>query len=189
MRREFQLHSYAKTPQQISAAALNGKKGLQAAACISEGLAGPSWLVLVQHGVTLEPVKLMDDFGCLVVMDACGLPKDLSSLVAINGPELKQRMEWAKNHLRDLLVLVETELEQVSELAGGWGGFIHLGNLAEQLLWLMAGVSTLGIAWAFYCPTPIFDKVQQGMPFRKHRTINRIRARLAELRFALFQSS
>ena len=109
--REFELEAFVPDPGFLG-------RGLQTTASIPECLVGPSRLILVQHGVSFEPIPLLDDFGCLVVMQAEEVPTDLSGLVAVDGdPRVARRLEWARFHLADLLALVERELAPSRALA------------------------------------------------------------------------
>ena len=59
-------------------------------ASIPLAMSGPTYLLAVKHGVTLEPLTLLEDCGCEVVVDADLVPLDLSFFAAREGEELSQ---------------------------------------------------------------------------------------------------
>ena len=155
------------------------KNGLVAAACIPEELRGPSWLVLVKQGVALRPVRVLDDFGCVFVCDGVcpvDFSTDLSTLVAVNGRELDQRIREVQAHLAQLLSYLEPKLEPPLQLSTTQVG----DYFAQRYQGILAELATLGIAWPFYHTRSV-----GGGRRPHHKTTGEIRARIRSLREAL----
>ena len=85
----------------------------QTALAIPLALKGPSWLVFVKHGITLDPIQLLDDFGCVVVMDGHDLPVDIAGLTARECQGLLDCLAVAREQLFELAQVCLDRLAQL----------------------------------------------------------------------------
>jgi hypothetical protein len=140
--------------------------------------------LLLQDGVALEPIELLKDFGGLVVLDGAGIPTDLSTLKARQGPELDSARERALEMLNRAAEIALDQVRGVGELQGVWGTL--WSNLPGRMGWKMAVIATLGFGY-FVLPEPGFNKIARGVRPRFHADKGALLRRLTQLQAALVQ--
>jgi hypothetical protein len=89
--------------------------GAPALAFIPRALKGTSWLLLIQNGVALEPIELLEDFGCLVVLEAEGVAVDISGFRARDSDQLNAMIRSAYSHLLELVRQAIARYERLLE--------------------------------------------------------------------------
>jgi hypothetical protein len=130
-------------------------------------LSGPSQLLLVRHGVTLDREPLLPDFGCQVVLMGEHLPLDLSQLKARESPLLDAARKQARALIAEGAQSVLAQLSGVPEpKTSEGGGAVWLGcaalamvlasNLpAAGLMLLMQGLVCAGAVPLSNCKTHV----------------------------------
>ena len=107
--------------------------------CIPQSPSGRSCLVPVQHGVTLDPVNLVEDFGCLVIVEVSGLPVDLSGFKPRRSEQLSVLQAEARGQLAELATAALQRVAQLEQtpktqiFKPGIGGILAR-NLQTELI-------------------------------------------------------
>ena len=101
---------------------------------IPRAMQGPSRLVPVQGGVTLEPIELFPDFGCLVVAEADAVPVDLSGFRARQGEQLSLLQAQARAQTSVLAGHAMARLHQLRRAGEHGQGKGRWLDLREQIL-------------------------------------------------------
>ena len=134
-------------------------------------MCGESRLLLVQDGVTLEPVAVVNGFGSQVVLPAKGVQVDLTGLRARESPELAERLALARTRLAEAARSIsipwtardpQTPLERVvtigfGVLFVGLGALLMVSSLGslDQIegILLAIGLGSLGFTMVFSDPS------------------------------------
>jgi len=110
-------------------------------------ISGESQLVLVRHGVSLNPIRLHEDFGCQVIMRADDVPVDLTLLQPRQGPLVEARLGTA---LEELQAAAKTALWELPPATPG-SNAPHFAE-PEVSFALRTGCGVLGFLLLFVQP-------------------------------------